>query len=439
MALSLAAPTPALAGRAEVVRTETGEERSHEVFSTIHFDGAPGERNALTVARAGDDVLIRDDGAKIEPGFRCTAIDEHAVRCVHLKEQTINGLVRLVEVSLGDQDDTLSAGRGLLAKADGGDGDDVLQGAGQMNGDAGDDVLDGGGRLNGGPGRDKLYGGPSGAILNGGDADQAPEPDVLYGRTGKDTVSYEGRTTPVTVDLADPGAAGAAGEGDTLTGIEHIRGGAGHDVLRGDDGPNSIDGGNGEDPAGDDIDGRGGADKLHGTKGGDHIEGGDGDDEIDGYTGADHLSGGAGDDRFDLMLDDRGADRIECGAGADVLDEPRVTHVVPNDCETVSFLWANVSPVRGGRPGGLSFRIRPSAPEYYPTCIGIRLGSPAGSLGRLLFATPTRRTKYVRVPLTARGRRKVHPGARVVVRLQDYYGCGGPSASSARSAFTLQL
>ncbi len=51
------------------------------------------------------------------------------------------------------------------------------------------------------------------------------------------------------VDLADPAADGGAvdGSGDVMTGIERVRGGAGDDVLSGDDIVNTLTGGPGVD------------------------------------------------------------------------------------------------------------------------------------------------------------------------------------------------
>jgi hypothetical protein len=57
---------------------------------------------------------------------------------------------------------------------------------------------------------------------------------VLAGGPGTDWVSYEDRTAPLTINLADPGP----DAGDTLLGIENVHGGRGDDRLSGDDGPN---------------------------------------------------------------------------------------------------------------------------------------------------------------------------------------------------------
>jgi hypothetical protein len=431
VALALAAPAPAIAARAEVVRTASSppgdDGRFTRVFSTIHFDAAPGERNAVTVTRTSDGAEIRDDGAPIEPGNRCTAIDEHAVRCLHVREATVNGIAEGVELRLGDGDDALS-GTGIRAYGD--DGDDALTGGWSLNGGAGNDVLTGTSSsevLNGGPGSDQLHGGAGADSVNGGDPDDAPAPDLLDGGTGSDTVSYQGRAAPVTVDLATT-SAGADREADTLAGIESIGGGTGPDELRGDAGANRIDGGGAPGAAGDDIDGRGGSDQLDGSRADDVIAGGAGDDEIDGGGGSDRLSGGDGDDVFDLMLDRRGTDTVECGRGRDRIDEPFVLHVIAPDCEVIWLLLldARITPVRDGRPDAQTFRIEPtpSRSSIPPECIRIRLGEPAGSFGSAIVRMPRRGRTHVRVPLTPRGRRKVRSGARVRARFKGYLDCG---------------
>ena len=91
------------------------------------------------------------------------------------------------------------------------------------------------------------------------------------------------------------------------------------DVLLGDDGSNTLDGGRGDDT----LRGRGGDDRLDGKRGDDDLRGGDGDDRLDGRRGDDNLLGGAGDDRLfgqqgdDVLRGGRGADELGGGPGAD--------------------------------------------------------------------------------------------------------------------------
>ena len=131
-----------------------------------------------------------------------------------------------------------------------------------------------------------------------------PGADTIDGQGDTDTALYDERSAgePVTVPLASVGDDGAPGENDTLLGIENVTGGAGNDVLGGDDGPNVLSGNAGNDT----VNGLDGADTLHG---------GDGRDIIAGDLGSDMLFGDGGDDS--LLAFDGVADALDCGDGAD--------------------------------------------------------------------------------------------------------------------------
>ena len=95
---------------------------------------------------------------------------------------------------------------------------------------------------------------------------------------------------------------GTAGSGGQL-----IDGGAGHDMIVGNNGEDTLLGGSGHDV----IFGSLGADQLRGGDGNDNLFGGGGVDTLEGSVGNDALSGGAGDDTFvfgsgfghDLIMD----------------------------------------------------------------------------------------------------------------------------------------
>ena len=96
--------------------------------------------------------------------------------------------------------------------------------------------------------------------------------------------------------------------------------------INGDDKGNTLRGTN----SNDDIEGRGGDDRLFGRAGNDDIEGGDGNDVLDGGSGRNDLEGGLGNDVFIFKsgktdIDDfgRGNDtvRISRDLGADNFDE----------------------------------------------------------------------------------------------------------------------
>ncbi|WP_405404864.1 calcium-binding protein [Paracoccus sp. Ld10] len=183
----------------------------------------------------------------------------------------------------------------------GGAGADVLQGGlghDLLNGGIGADVLDGGlgnDRLNGDAGNDLLLAGYGADVVNGG--------------AGIDMLQLI-TTANVAVDLAVTGVQRFATGSVTVTGVENLRGGAGHDRLSGNAGANLLEGGAGNDV----LSGRAGNDVLRGGFGNDVMDGGLGNDVVDGGIGADVLRGGYGNDRLEGGA---GADVLTGGAGAD--------------------------------------------------------------------------------------------------------------------------
>jgi len=219
-----------------------------------------GEGNDTLDGLAGDDLLRGQGGA-----------------------DTLNG---------GDDEDSLQGGAGndLLA---GGAGDDVLDGGSgtdTLQGGDGNDTLDGGDdadSLQGGNGQDSLTGGQGNDTLDGGAGD-----DTLDGGAGADSlVGGAGNDLYRLDDPADMVVEAANGGIDaieapfvpSLLNIEVFRltgalslsisGGAGNEILQGNDADNAISG-----LAGDDL-----------------LLGGGGDDTLTGGTGRDTLDGGAGD------------------------------------------------------------------------------------------------------------------------------------------------
>ncbi|WP_371998864.1 hypothetical protein P7L68_02580 (plasmid) [Tistrella mobilis] len=206
---------------------------------------------------------------------------------------------------------------------------DGISGSGGIDlliGGAGDDGLSGGGgddRLAGGAGADRLAGG-----------------------AGIDTASYADATSGVHVDLLSGRGALAEAEGDTLTGIESLDGGAFDDLLEGDTGANQLRGFDGDDV----LRGRAGADHLDGGVGSDtvsytdaaaqvhvnlangsgtlgdaagdtfvsieNVNGSNFNDLIEGDTGANQLRGFDGDD---VLRGRAGADHLDGGVGSDTV------------------------------------------------------------------------------------------------------------------------
>jgi len=103
-------------------------------------------------------------------------------------------------------------------------------------------------------------------------------------------------------------------------------------LLSGTDGPDKLDGGDGDDEIRglgekDSLSGGDGKDVIYGGpgddsfipngKGADVIYGGDGDDEIQKGEGGDVIHGGDGSDLLDGSLDHRQRDELYCGKGKD--------------------------------------------------------------------------------------------------------------------------
>jgi Ca2+-binding RTX toxin-like protein len=145
-------------------------------------------------------------------------------------------------------------------------------------------------QLTGGPGNDVLRGNDGNDILDGrGGA------DILDGGNGLDIALYSTSPSGVTIDLAAGTGHGGDAEGDTLTGIEGVRGSAFDDHLTGGAGNDTLLGG-----AGDDFLMSGERGNGETTLSGVHFTGGeivplnmDGFDVLDGGPGNDILEGGA--------------------------------------------------------------------------------------------------------------------------------------------------
>ena len=135
-----------------------------------------------------------------------------------------------------------------------------------------------------------LEGGAGADVLEGGEDDGS----------GGDTAQYVRSNAGVTVDLATGTAQGGHAEGDTLTGIESVRGSDHADVLTARNGDSSripVAGSTLWGNKGDDrLQGGMGNDRLSGGKGNDVLEGGEGNDILEGGDGADRLDGGEGED-----------------------------------------------------------------------------------------------------------------------------------------------
>jgi hypothetical protein len=139
------------------------------------------------------------------------------------------------------------------------------------------------------------------------------------GGTGGDGTGTPGGGT----DTPGGGAAeDCANRIDGTGGEDALKGTAEEDTIRGLGGDDAINGGRGDDC-------------LSGQGGEDRVAGGGDDDDIRGGRAKDVLRGGSGDDTIHAF---RGArDRINCGAGEDVVVAKRNHDSVSNNCEKVRF------------------------------------------------------------------------------------------------------
>jgi Ca2+-binding RTX toxin-like protein len=212
-----------------------------------------GDGNDLIDAGTGADSVV--GGAGVDTATYATQLTGVSVSLVTNQSSggdTLSGIENLIGSGLADtltgdgNANLLSANSGNDSVV-GGEGDDTLVGA------------DGADTMIGGAGADSIVGGN----------------DV-------DVVSYSQALGAVTISGSGVGS-GSDAEGDTLVGVENIRGTSFSDLLNGTADANLLVGGFGT-----------GADTLFGYASNDTLDGGDGNDLLDGGEGADSLAGGAG-------------------------------------------------------------------------------------------------------------------------------------------------
>lgn len=190
----------------------------------------PGERNSITTSIADpanpltSPITVRDFAGgplTAAAGSNCVVTAPSEVTCATAPPGggQDGAFMAQAIVSLGDGDDSVTAGN-LALTATGGPGADILTAVNAtatavFHGDEGDDTLHGGAQndyLYGDDGRDHLYGGASFDLLSGGDGN-----DELFGQLGGDDErGGNGR------DLIDGGS-----------GDDRLSGGRGRDALLG--------------------------------------------------------------------------------------------------------------------------------------------------------------------------------------------------------------
>ncbi|NES19691.1 MAG: protease, partial [Symploca sp. SIO3E6] len=153
---------------------------------------------------------------------------------------------------------------------------------------------------------------------NGGSGNDIIEGNIannlLIGNAGNDTLRGQGGA-----DTLIGGSGNDYLDSDTVGGVDTIGdlldGGSGNDTLRGEAGNDTLIGGSGNDRlTGDDSTINFGNDSLSGGSGADTLNGGSGNDTLDGGSGNDSLDGGAGND---TLNGGAGRDTLNGGAGND--------------------------------------------------------------------------------------------------------------------------
>lgn len=284
----------------------TASARTNVSDVAVRFEAERGEFNDLTVTLTPDaDRIVFDDArAVINPGPGCS--DGGPGVAVECPLPTGDGYrVLTLEIHAGDGHDSVDATeipkfvlQGISSTyAFGGPGnDEILLGAGwdDVRAGAGDDIM------STGKGQDIIRSGPNA---------QGDGTDILDGGAGLDRVSYETRTSSLSITLDAAANDGSTDEGDNVIGVEEAEGGAGDDIIIGDDGDDLLYGGGGSDR----VLGAGGNDALFDEA---RYVFGNGKDELSGGNGHDTLFGGP---LTDILFGDAGADRIAGGNADDVI------------------------------------------------------------------------------------------------------------------------
>lgn len=289
----------------------TAEDGDDEIEIFVNLNDAPDSGVSLE----GDD-FVGETVRLGKNGINPNAFDDENVPDADI---VLNG-VRSVSAHGGPGLDTFGAQGGAGTGGALTDGIALFGGAGAdtLTGGEGDDRLDGGNGTNtllGMGGNDELRPGPN--------------TDTIDGGAGTDVAAFRDSPGGVSVDLAIRGPQSTRAGTDTLTNVEDLSGTEAPDVLRGDDGPNTLSPGEGNDV----LEGRGGADRLFADEGADSLD-----------------------------VRDGGPDVADCGGGTDsvIADAPGID--VLAGCETEIF---PPPPSSAGAAGASQSGGRPPAPAAF--------------------------------------------------------------------------
>jgi uncharacterized delta-60 repeat protein len=147
----------------------------------------------------------------------------------------------------------------------------------------------------------------------------------MTGRDGNDTITASG---PINF-VYEMGGAGD----DVMTGNDagdELHGGKGNDSITGGTGADGLVGGAGDDS----LVGGAGNDTIIGSDGNDTLIGNGGDDQLTGNAGSDSISGGAGNDSMDSFESAQTQDTVDGGAGTNT-DQADANDLVTNATVTI--------------------------------------------------------------------------------------------------------
>ena len=233
---------------------------------------------------AGDDTLNAGGGNDILDGGEGadTLNGEHGIDTITFKGATGGVLVNLGYTSSYGR----GSGNGSLSNGD------IYYSIENVIGTGYGDTITGSNDYNtlkGGGGNDIISGGKGNDILDGGAG-----ADQLIGGTGDDTITFEGATAGVVINLGTTGTGtgqGGVAQGDRYTSIENVIGTGYGDTITGNNDSNKLVGGGHDDQ----LEGLGGNDVLIGGTGADYLDGGSGNDTVsyEGSSGV-HVDVGSG-------------------------------------------------------------------------------------------------------------------------------------------------
>lgn len=243
-------------------------------------DDLAGDIAANSIAGGpGNDRIAGGGGTDVLDGGTGTDIADYGDRTDDL-EISLDGEAN--DGAPGENDFIM----GNVEGASGGSGRDEVNGNARTNrlyGGIGKDKLtgaDGDDHLYGGLGDDMEFGNGGNDVFYQGGADDGS--DEITGGRGRDTVDYRKRRVAVDVSFDGIPDDGDSDENDDVApDVELAYGGTGRDTLEGNGANNVLSGGRGPD-------------SLSGKAGADRLLGGGGDDSLNGGTGRDACLGGAG-------------------------------------------------------------------------------------------------------------------------------------------------